>query len=516
MDDVSLRQAYARGAAPNRRTLLRGMIYFARSLHASETSGSSEFRAPPVFEELTEIEKTALKQVCTAESEELDIAADPSLPPPLLVDLVDKLGAEIAVLREREEGAHLDYAGWLRLAVLSANAAIQSAIRGEFDLAYGDALIRPGLLIYRKPRAPGDNVLAARSWLGGRPRLGTIAWPRDDEGKPIHFAAQLDLSEIAAVWREIDLPVEGSLAFFIGRKGAVIYVPPDVTEVTEPPQDMPSFGYAGIAVPGINPTVPCWPVNFMPMPPTTGDHDARYDQQRTFIASQLSWPEYYLSAERVLGPNPRPQWWHSAIWMYRILDQVPVQDIHEKILPDFVEIHTHLKLWTQDKSPWQQMNDEEARSFIEIRSFLDLQQQLFSDHCRSDKLLASIKKPKSGKLLKVFVDPYKEAVFTDFEKTTLALLLCAPAEFYESLPEKARKLVNDEFLLPPGRSHQMLGVPTIINGDGQEMQCGYMLLQLADDDLMFWQFNSGVYQFWISPEDLRRRNWSGAKLTFDC
>jgi hypothetical protein len=43
-----------------------------------------------------------------------------------------------------------------------------------------------------------------------------------------------------------------------------------------------------------------------------------------------------------------------------------------------------------------------------------------------------------------------------------------------------------------------------------------MLLQLTHDDLMHWSFgDNGVYQFWISPADLKKRNWEAARMTFD-
>lgn len=44
-----------------------------------------------------------------------------------------------------------------------------------------------------------------------------------------------------------------------------------------------------------------------------------------------------------------------------------------------------------------------------------------------------------------------------------------------------------------------------------------LALQLGFDDLMFWSFgDNGDDQFWISPEDLARRNWDGVTLSFEC
>jgi uncharacterized protein YwqG len=65
----------------------------------------------------------------------------------------------------------------------------------------------------------------------------------------------------------------------------------------------------------------------------------------------------------------------------------------------------------------------------------------------------------------------------------------------------------------------MFGRGVEIQGDSCAMrEEGYvMLLQLHYDDLMHWRFGDcGVYQFWISPEDLAKRNWAAAKMTFEC
>ena len=88
-----------------------------------------------------------------------------------------------------------------------------------------------------------------------------------------------------------------------------------------------------------------------------------------------------------------------------------------------------------------------------------------------------------------------------------------------SLPEEVRALINREYLLPPGRWHQMFGWGEEIQGDSSARRGeGYiMILQLTHDDMMFWDFgDNGIYQFWIAPEDLTRQNWSAAQMTFEC
>ena len=63
----------------------------------------------------------------------------------------------------------------------------------------------------------------------------------------------------------------------------------------------------------------------------------------------------------------------------------------------------------------------------------------------------------------------------------------------------------------------MFGLGTDVQGAVWEHENDYLLLQLNYDDLMHWSFgDNGVYHFWITPEDLQKRNWSKALMTVEC
>src|SRR4051794_3687247 len=87
------------------------------------------------------------------------------------------------------------------------------------------AVQTPTLLVYRRPRQVDGDRTGARSWFGGAPRIGTTPWPRDKKGEPLVFVAQVDLAEVAAQAGRTSLPDRGSLAFFIGSEGGVVFVP---------------------------------------------------------------------------------------------------------------------------------------------------------------------------------------------------------------------------------------------------------------------------------------------------
>jgi hypothetical protein len=107
----------------------------------------------------------------------------------------------------------------------------------------------------------------------------------------------------------------------------------------------------------------------------------------------------------------------------------------------------------------------------------------------------------------------------DLEANTLRAMITGPDRAYTALPEKVRNLVNRNYLLPPNVWHQMFGWGLEIQDDSRAMreEGNIMLLQITYDDLMHWSFgDNGVYQFWISPAELARQNWSAVKTTFEC
>jgi len=103
------------------------------------------------------------------------------------------------------------------------------------------------IVVSRVPREPGPRWSEAKSWFGGQPRLGDLPWPRGRRsGKPLAFAAQIDLGELVSAVRLPLLPSEGSLAFFL-EEGAVVHVPPGrATTDTPSPSGIAALSHAAI------------------------------------------------------------------------------------------------------------------------------------------------------------------------------------------------------------------------------------------------------------------------------
>jgi hypothetical protein len=102
--------------------------------------------------------------------------------------------------------------------------------------------------------------------------------------------------------------------------------------------------------------------------------------------------------------------------------------------------------------------------------------------------------------------------------TLLALASTTDEKAHAVLPPAVQALINEQYLLPSSFWHQMFGRGVEIQGNAAaENEGNHMLLQLVYDDMVDWQFGDmGAFQFWIVPEDLRRRNWGAVRVTFEC
>src|SRR5262249_17453595 len=135
-----------------------------------------------------------------------------------------------------------------------------------------------------------------------------------------------------------------------------------------------------------------------------------------------------------------------------------------------------------------------------------------------DRLAVAYRQAKDDKEFRKFAGWRLPHSFEAMEAVTLRTVVTADDQAYMTLPENARRVINESYLLPCGPCQQMLGVRADVQGKGEIEEDGNrLLLQLAYDDMMFWSFgDNGVYQFWIKRDDLAALNWDAVKLTFEC
>ncbi len=418
-------------------------------------------------------------------------------------------------------------------------------------------LPRP-LLLSRSPRIAGTDWTLAKSWLGGTPRLGALSWPRTDEtSAPLYFLAQIDLSGLAAHLPAGFLPDSGSLAFFIDEHGSekcsVVHVPQSARSArTDPPADArPVLEIGGDLFPTkraarSNNSFPFWPVDITPIDVGSGAQEEDTSAAVEAIAARR---RFFLSAKQarqMQGDAPLPAWWHAAIHYAdclanAVVDAPGLIEMNEKWRQAALADVERLRPKGFSKVFGQQDNPDLQHAKKNAARLEAKQAKMLEDLPKFQTFVKDVSAYAAGRRPADIMSPRDaeefEAMFkrgrSEFEEfaryrtpfdmdelrtATLLAMLTGDDAAYQTIPEPVRNGINDGYLLPTNGWHQMFGTGVDIQGNAAyENEGNIMLLQLVYDDMINWRFGDvGAYQFWISPEDLRARNWSGVRTTFEC
>ena len=417
-----------------------------------------------------------------------------------------------------------------RLAALRGRAA--AAEDPDFadpddDAAFGEgALIGPGVqpvALVRRSRQAGASWGEAECWFGGLPKLGAIEWPRGVDGRPLPFAAQIDLAAIQGARAGNPLPSSGSLAFFLGE-GAVVHVPEGVSQFSPAPEDLPpAYEEGGYPFPEDRTALartlfPFWPVEPIALtlpedlrdPRQEARHEAIREAMATAIAAEVPRRRYNFGAGGLpegTWSGPVPVWWHGVDHLIQQLQVSLAQssgmagrhrDRPEKLaaieaqsggLPALINA---LQGFAEDRDPWATLTEEERDVFAEA---LANAWQQFPDLLR-------------------YSAPRR---IEDLTAVSLRAMMVGDADAFAAMPEAVRDLLNRDYRLPAHGLPQMFGLATCIQNALYSHLDDVLLLQLPYDDMMEWRFgDNGAYQFWIGPEDLAERRWERVQLTFEC
>lgn len=422
------------------------------------------------------------------------------------------------------------------------------------------------VVVSRVPRLDEAAWAGARSWFGGTPQLGALAWPRGQKnGKPLPFAAQIDLAELAAA-SPSGLPSEGSLAFFLDE-GAVVFVPkgsprapseppPDAIFATEPCGDI----FPQNPSPHARQSFPRWPVEFTRLNvradvPAEDDEEAREALEAAMAAAvskRFQRRDYHLSARdayKQIGDGAPPVWRHTAQAYAKHLRiaQFHAGDIARARQPSLDYARADVARLTPkktvsifgkrgaepDEALKKALNDLarfEAADAAYRRQLADFPALIKAadDLAQGADPFALLSRAESEAFRALFMRGRKE--FEDLVRFrtpfsvedvvtgTLLAMATGDARAYAAMPTPIRDLINQRYLLPTGGWHQMFGPGIDIQGHAVSANANnLLLLQLTYDDMIDWRFgDNGVYQFWISPGDLAAGNWAGAGLTFEC
>lgn len=407
------------------------------------------------------------------------------------------------------------------------------------------SFLAPVMLI-RKPRQRERDWFADSSWLGGLPRLGDRAWPRDTTGAPLPFAAQIDLADLANATPGALLPTAGSLAFFLGT-GAVVAVSDGPNDFTDPPADLPpAFDEGGRPFPATTSRLsrwffPLWPVDLvgldLPQDAVDGDEAAVADAMETQIQRHAALRDHPFYAVGV-GAPVEALWWHSVIHLADQLQEALAacaQPIADRRAALERQLATLKQLQADPAADPDVLEDAQDTAEYLAEALEDTQAQCAALPSMVDALEGFIagREPwvqLTAEELEVVRDILAEVherfgeivrghvpgSLAQLATLTVRAMVSGPPEALAALPDAVLERLNAEYRLPPLAQHQMFGPPVDTQAARLDHREDILLLQLAYDDLMEWNWGeAAVFQFWISPEDAAAGNWQAARLTFE-
>lgn len=387
----------------------------------------------------------------------------------------------------------------------------------------------------------------SRSFFGGTPHVpGTLEWPRDPEtGKPLHFIWQVDLAAVPDEARLGLLPESGVLAVFLdlqwGAGDAFRVVWQQGYEgmpwrELSPPHDL-TAAYGDEAA-------YTWPWALTPA------HGIALLPRWPFEPVRIAVPELLEDFEEETGSPPS---WSGGGEVAEALLTAQGRDAEsfpEPLSPqDFLSAdgETLAQPWPGFPQDWLAIQTasaalvraadralrmpraslypelDDAGRAAQIATVREEAQAWF-DHALGNPALAPIAAPvrkafwdwfASHKPLAQLVAP--GAVEAAIETT----LHASPAEAANFPPEITARVAYRHALahMYQGRIHaptpdRMLAPFSDVQGNEQEIaRTHLLLLELSSNEGIGHRFGEGVYQFWITPEDLADRRFDAVVLT---
>ena len=400
-------------------------------------------------------------------------------------------------------------------------------------------------IVFRQYFPPPHKDFAL-SFFGGAPIAPRgFRWPRPEgagpQAKPFSFLMQLDCSEVPAPARLGMLPERGVLYFFHdltwGQQDAfrVLYEEGGDWRSIDPPDDLgPAFGdqatFAWQWTQSANdcPTLlPKW--TFQPIvlkiPPETYDPSERETPDAPYL-----WPGEKRLAEalrRAQGEEVPSNW-------FSVRDSI---DEHGGLRRPFanyphdwraVQICSGLLLYrTRDRLPsthvLRELSESERAALVaRIRD----QAKAWFDRAASYPAFAAVPHSESDEFWSWLADkPWLvRFVITDALTISVEASLSASQEAAARVPADVARRVHSRHALAVESEHglfattpdRMLAPPVDVQGhQWDRAKTHVLLLELSSNDGLGHHFGEGVYQFWITPADLRARRFDKVELTAD-
>jgi len=218
-------------------------------------------------------------------------------------------------------------------------------------------------------RVPWRDYPTASSWIGGAPRAPAgFVWPREADGTPMHFLAQIDLAaldpEPQTGRRAPGLPLAGALLVFIGRSYAVRIIDADLMAQAcdcTLPDDIGSLGDYGFFVEG--PAFHRWPIDPMPFLGGEGERPG-------FFADRPAHPDGWITTWGLAAFEARLvlQKLELALDAQKLGGAVPPQLVDQA--PNLRESLTGLIAEAASHDPASRVNADRLRAVFSARQSL--------------------------------------------------------------------------------------------------------------------------------------------------
>lgn len=386
------------------------------------------------------------------------------------------------------------------------------------------------VVVQRRERNAAEDWAGARSWLGGLPRLGDIAWPVGPQsGLPLPFGAQIDLAELARVRPANPLPKAGWLAFFLDE-GAVVHVPArasgDRHSLTPVPQgaqvayEPEGAIFPAEPTPYARASFPYWPVELLPV------DVAHWDAEDL----PLTWADF---------PSSGMLWWRSVRLfveqLQRSLYRAP--DLMRQRQNWLAETEAQLASCQADARLDPELLARAEKAVARNQAKVEALEReiaglpavigLLSDYAEGgadwarltpadkddfDNTFAAIKQQ-----FPALIKHYTAGDVERLAALTMHEMFTGNAAAFAALPDEQRQAINASMRRPHDHAHQIFGTATDIHGGATDLQGdNVLLLQLVDDEMIQLRINSGVFSFWLDPANIADKAWDRAKVLVEC
>jgi hypothetical protein len=397
-------------------------------------------------------------------------------------------------------------------------------------LADAVALVRP----YPPHREP-----AGRSHIGGLPDLPIeTAWPRAENGLPLHFLAQIDLAEMP--WLPPAMPRQGTLLFF-GAMGKDDYVSMDPGGArvlfdarsegtpTPLPPDMPAraSGYDFDLDPKSREKdargYPYWPLkgyHILSMPDPQGLDDNAYSKAE-YADYCAAYPAFKMQEVRRATGMPAPK---GELWQ-----PMPVFSVTEHTAPH------HLRAYDETGFPWTgrglaliagqllslkgwQVSDKQREELAEFQLQGEAALRKRVNPADAERFIATLNTIMEENLRTVEergrTRVYKDEVGASIGMAVRTLVTESGADpvLAQAIPDEVYEACYPWH--SPFAHHQMFGYVGAAQTPMPATSDTMTLLQLAWDGGVHMTFgDGGELDFRISPEALAACDWNKVEVS---